>query len=195
MGGMGGFGGVKPPAGVVAFQEKIGAHDVTVTKVLNRKGFVDWVEQPAARDGADNPTIPDPLKQVVEEYLKDHYRWFVFDVVELGDKLKTKDAIQYRFQSQALYYPMRITRDGTGDTHVQLLIVSNKLLYLPKAGGMKVKPAHKPIAISDADLKGLGNQDVSNLLKQNHSHWLRIWEVRGPLSGFKKDIIAREGNR
>lgn len=195
MGGMGGMGSgsAKPklPAGVVTFQKKIGAHDITVTHVLNKKGFIDWVEQRLRKDGAENPTIPEPMKQVVAEYLKDHYNWFVFDVVDLGDKLKTKDAIQYRFKTNALYYPMRITRTGTGDTYVQLIIVSHKLHRLPKGGGLRVELAHKPIKISDAELKGLGNQDIFDLLKRKRPRWLRIWEVRGPLAGFKKDIIAR----
>ncbi len=195
MGGMGGMGGGTdrggpPPAGIVTLQEKIGAHDITVTKVVDRKGFINWVEERLRKDGVDNPTIPEPMKEVVAEYLKDKYRWFVFDVVDLGDALKSKDAIQYRFRTDHLYYPMRITRTGTGDTFVQLLIFSHKLLRLPKGGGMKSKVAHDPLQLSPAELKSLGNQDMSDLLK-GRPCWLRIWEVRGPLAGFKKDIVAR----
>ena len=141
MGGMGGRGGFgpagPPPAGIVTFQEKIGAHDIAVTRVVDKKGFVEWVEQRLRKGGVDNPTIPEPMKEVVGEYLKNRYRWFVFDVVELGDQLKTKDAIEYRFRSKSLYYPMRITRTGTGDTFVQLLILSHKLHHLQSGGGMR----------------------------------------------------------
>jgi hypothetical protein len=85
---------------------------------------------------------------------------------------------------------MRITRTGTGDTFVQLLILSHKLLHLPKGGGMKTKTAHDPLQLSAAELKSLGNKDINDLLK-GRPCWLRIWEVRGPLSGFKKDIVAQ----
>lgn len=191
-GGMGGGAakGTPAPAGIVTLEEKIGAHDITVTRVLDKKGFIDWVEERLRTAGVDNPTIPEPMKVVVAEYLQSGYRWFVFDVVELGDELKTKDAIQYRFRTDSLYYPMRITRTGTGDTLVQLVIFSNKLLHLPKGGGMRVKPAHDPLQISAAELKGLGNKDISDLLRTDPC-WLRIWEIRGPLSGFTKDILAR----
>jgi hypothetical protein len=195
MGGMGGGmgGGASagpPPAGIVTFHEKIGAHDVTVTKVVDKKRFVAWVEDRLRKEGADKPSIPEPMKEVVAEYLKDNYHWFVFDVVDLGDKLKTKDAVQFRFRTKALYYPMRITRTGTGDTLVQLVILSPRLLHLPQAGGMKVKPAHDPLELSVAELHGLGNKDVNDLLKGQPT-WLRIWEVHGPLSGFKKDIVVK----
>jgi hypothetical protein len=189
MGGSGTFGG-PPPAGIVTFHEKIGAHDITVTKVVDQKRFISWVEDRLRKEGADNPTIPEPMKEVVAEYLKDRYHWFVFDVVDLGEDLKTKDAIQFRFRSKAFYYPMRITRAGSGDTHVQLLVLSNRLLHLPKSGGLKVKTAHDPIQISAKELRGLGNKDMDASLK-GQPCWLRIWEVRGPLSGFKKDIIAK----
>ena len=193
MGGMGATRGgpaAPPPAGIVTLQEKIGAHNIAVTRVIDRNRFVSWAEERLRKEGADTPMIPDPMKDVVAEYLKGRYNWFVFDVVDLGEQLKTKDAIQFRFRSKALYYPMRITRTGTGDTLVQLLILSDRLLHRPKGGGLKVTTAHDPLKISDAELLGLGNKDFHDLLKGKPC-WLRIWEVRGPLSGFKRDIIAK----
>jgi hypothetical protein len=193
-GGMSGRGGGRdagpPPAGVVTLHEKIGAHDITVTRVVDQKRFIAWVEDRLRKEGADNPAIPEPMKEVVAEYLKDRYHWFVFDVVDLGEELKTKDTIEFRFRTKALYYPMRITRAGTGDTFVQLLILSNRLLHLPKTGGLKVETAHDPLQLSVAELHGLGNKNMDDLLK-GQPCWLRIWEVRGPLSGFKKDIVAK----
>ena len=189
-GGMGGERAGPPPAGIVTLHEKIGAHEITVTKVVDKKRFIAWAEERLRKEGADNPTIPEPMKDVVAEYIKGRYLWFVFDVVDLKEELKTKDAVQFRFRTPALYYPMRITRTVTGDTLVQLLILSNRLLHLPKGGGMRAKTAHEPIEISTAELEGLGNKDFSNLLKGQRC-WLRIWEVRGPLSGFKRDVIAK----
>jgi hypothetical protein len=192
-GGMGGMGGPvagAPPAGIVTFHEKMGAHDITVTRVVDKKRFISWVEDRLRKEGADNPTIPEPMKDVVAEYLKGRYHWFVFDVVDLRDELKTKDAIQFRFRTNSLYYPMRITRTGTGETLVQLLILSNRLLHLPKGGGIKAKPAHEPLELSAAERRQLGNKDMEDMLKDQPC-WLRIWEVRGPLSGFKRDIVVK----
>jgi hypothetical protein len=188
-GGMGGMGGAKapvaPPAGEVVLHERIGSHEISVTHVLHRKGFVDWVETYLRKSGVNNPTIPDPMKAVVDKYLHDKFEWIVFDVVELGKDLRTKDAIQYRFPTKFLYYPMRITRTEEGDTTVRLLIISPELLHLPAA----VHLPHKPFRISAQELRSLDNKDFVNLLK-GRDCMLRIWEVKGRLSGFKKDIIA-----
>ena len=41
------------------------------------------------------------MKDVVAEYIKGRYLWFVFDVVDLKEELKTKDAVQFRFRTPA----------------------------------------------------------------------------------------------
>ena len=63
-------------------------------------------------DSTGNPTIPKPMKAVVAEYLRDQFQWFVFDVVDVGKEIKTKEAIQYRFATRwavlsAPHHPLR----------------------------------------------------------------------------------------
>ena len=101
------------------------------------------------------------MKAVVTKYLGDKFEWFVFDVVELGKEVKTKDAIQYRFPTRFLYYPLRITRTEEGNTLIRLLVISPELLNLPNS----VHLLHKPIRISPKELRSLGNKDFSDLLK------------------------------
>ena len=188
MGGMGGGGSARPaakPAGETTLHERIGSHDISVTHVLHRRGFVDWVETYLRKAGVDNPTIPEPMKAVVAEYLRDKFEWFVFDVVELGKEVKTKDAIQYRFASRSLYYPLRITRSEEGETVVRLLVLSPELVQLPG----KVRLLHRPIRVSPDEVRSLGNDDFTAMLK-GRDCMLRIWEVKGHLSRFKKDILT-----
>lgn len=185
MGGLGAGRPTAPPAGEVTFHDRIGSHEISVAHVLDRRGFVDWVEKYLRKSGVDTPAIPEPMKAVVAEYIRDKFVWFVFDVVELSKETKTKDAVQYRFPTPFLYYPLRITRTEEGDTLVRLLVVSPELLPLPKS----VHLAHKPVQISALELASLGNRDVSKLFV-GPSCMLRIWEIRGPLSGFKKDLMV-----
>ena len=74
----------RPPAGEVTFHKRIGAHDVSVAHVLDRRGFIEWVEDYLRSKGVENPKIPEGMKTVVGEYLADGFTWFVFDVVSLG---------------------------------------------------------------------------------------------------------------
>ena len=186
-GGMGGGGAL--PAGEVTFHGKIGSHDLSVTHVLDQRGFLNWVEGYLRKAGVDNPTIPDSMKAVVGEYLHDRFQWFVFDVVEMGKEVKTKEAIQYRFPTRSLYYPLRITRSEEGDTRVRLLVLSPELVRLPTLAGGQVRLAHEPVRITSKELRSLGSKDLTAMIRGDHS-MLRIWEITGPLSGFRRDILT-----
>jgi len=188
---LGGGGEPSPPAGEVTFHEKIGPHDISVTHVLNSAGFVDWVEEYLKKHGVENPQIPGPLKAVVKEYLKEGYTWFVFDEVELGDRLVTKTAIQYRFKTTSLYYPLRITRSEKGMTTVELLVLTPKLLTkffgLPQ---VRISLPHEPVSLTRRELWAI-SKDMYKLLGGKDGMRLRIWKINGMLSEFKKDLIAR----
>jgi hypothetical protein len=190
-GRFGGRGGRPSPAGEVTFHEKIGAHDISVTRVLDGAGFVEWVEEYLKRSGVGNPTIPPPLANVIGDYLQDGYGWFVFDVVELGRETLTNDAIQYRFASKCLYYPLRITRAEEGETSIRLLVLTPRLLS--EFAGLPVREVqllHEPVAITSAELRSL-NKDMDALLGHRKDMKLRIWQIRGRLSEFRNDLIAR----
>lgn len=178
------------PAGEVAFHKKIGAHDVSVTHVLAPQLFVDWVDDYLRKSGVDNPTIPPELRKVVGEYLRDGFDWFAFNVVELDTETLTKEALQYRFKSHFLYYPLRITRTEKGDTKVRLLVLSPRLVRLPDLGRVKVELVHEPVSVTRIELKDL-DQDLYNFLKNYPHNLLRIWEIRGPLSQFQQDVVTR----
>jgi hypothetical protein len=190
MGGLGGAGrSALSPAGQVTFHDEIGSHEISVTQVLDQRGFVDWVEDYLRQAGVDNPSIPEPMKKVVAEYLHDGFKWFVFDVVKLAREVKTKEAIQYRFPTNRLYYPLRITRTQEGETLIRLLVVSPELVRMPRLGKVRVRVVHDPIWIAPKELRSLGSNEMTALIG-GRGCMLRIWEISGPLSGFKKDIVT-----
>lgn len=179
------------PAGEVTFAQRIGQHDIAVVKVNDADGFVEWVNAYLKKSGVENPQIPAPLRQVIGEYLKDGYAWFVFDVVELGTTVKTNEAIQYRFKTPSLYYPMRISRTDHGDTSVELMVLTPRMLT--KFAGLpmeQVRLRHEPIAISDAELAGV-SPELGEFLGRRGEHKLRIWEIRGRLDSFTADVLAQ----
>jgi hypothetical protein len=179
------------PAGEVTFHEKIGAHDISVTRVIDAAGFIEWVENYLRKQGVDTPKIPQAMKDVVNEYLQDKYRWFVFDVVELSDKTKTNDAIQYRFKTNSLYYPMRITRTESGETSVELIILTPRLLNrFPGIPFRQIRLKHKAVTLTSHELKQI-SEEMDSLLGHRPGMKLRIWEITGTLSEFKEDLIAR----
>lgn len=183
----------KAPAGEITFYKKIGAHSISVTHVLDSDGFIEWVEKYLQSSGVKNPVIPQDMKDVIREYLKEGFTWFVFDVVSLNEKLSTNEAIQYRFKTNYLFYPLRITRTGEGNTTIDLLILTpqllSKFLGIPYE---QVKLQHEPVSISSKELQDL-SKELDELLGHRKATMLRIWRIEGKLSAFKKDLIVSKG--
>jgi hypothetical protein len=194
-GGMGGFGSgalggaAPPPAGEVTFHEQIGAHDVSVIQVLRPDRFVAWVEEYLQQSGVDHPTISPEIKGVVQEYMRDGFRWFAFNVVELGAETVAKEAIQYQFQTRFLYYPLRITRTEKGETSIRLIILSRRLVRIPNVGAPRVRLMHTPFAISPSELAEL-DEGLYELLKREPQTLIRLWEIQGVPSRFKRDVVT-----
>lgn len=182
---------IETPAGEVTFHKKIGAHDISITHVLNSNGFIGWVEKYLTSAGVGNPTIPDSMKTVVGEYLQEGFSWFVFDVVSLDEVPKTNEAIQYRFKTGFLFYPLKITRTEKGFTSIDLLVLTPRLLTkFPGIPTKEVRLRHEPVSISSKELRRLSGE-MDDLLGHREDMKLRIWQVRGKLSSFEKDLIAK----
>jgi len=181
----------RPPAGEVTFHKKIGAHDISVTHVLNCQGFIRWVEKYLGSVGVKYPRIPEAMKIVVGEYLDEGFSWFVFDVVSLDEAPKTNEAIQYRFKTDFLFYPVKITRTEEGYTSIDLLVLTPELLS--EFAGIpteEVRLRHAPVSISSKELRSL-SEEMDDLLGHREDTKLRIWQIRGKLSSFEKDLIAK----
>lgn len=187
----GGGGAYIAPAGEITFQEKIGAHDIAVVRVVKVSGFVDWVNDYLRKSGVENPTIPTSLRKTVEEYLSEGFEWFSFDVVSLDSKIKTNDAIQYRFKTKELYYPLRISRGGSGNTEIRLLVVTPGLLdYFRGIPVGKVVMQHEAVDITYEELRSI-NEEMEMMLSGRGPLKIRNWKIRGDLSSFDKDLLAR----
>jgi len=179
------------PAGEITFYKKIGAHDISVAHVLNKDGFVSWVESYLDSLEVENPSIPEGLRKVVGEYLKEKFTWFVFDVVSLDKELKTNDAIQYRFKTNYLFYPVKIMNTEEGYTSMDFLILTPELLRdFPGIPLDKIELQHQPISVTSDELRNL-NEEMSELLGHREETKLRIWKIDGMISSFTDDLIAR----
>ena len=189
-GGRGGAGAARP-AGEVTFHKKIGAHNISVAHVLSTDGFIAWVEEYLGSLQVQNPVIPTEMKSIIDEYLSEKFTWFVFDVISLDEVLSTGEAVQYRFKTKFLYYPMKVTQTVEGSTTVDLLILTPKLLS--SFSGIPISQVHlrhEPVPITSGELRSL-NPDMDALLGHRGDMKLRIWRLWGKISSFKQDLIAQ----
>lgn len=182
--------GVVVPSGEVTFHKQIGAHDISVTHLLNAKGFVAWVVQYLQSMGVEQEIVSVQMKNLIEEYIKDGFEWFVFDVVTLGTEIATNEPIQYRFKTDRLFYPLKITQTAAGSTSIELLILTPRLLKRFLGLSMEsINLKHDPVTISADELKAL-DDDMYDMLQSYKELKLRIWNLEGDLGSFFSDLIA-----
>ncbi len=178
-----------PPAGEVTFHDQIGSHDISVSHVLNKEGFVEWVEKYLKSAGVDNPEIPEGLKKVVGEYLDSGFTWFVFDVVELAETPGSTEAIQYRFATSSFFYPLKISTSLEGNSLVKLLALTHHHVVVKNDVGVKWIKPHPPIAVTSEEATEI-DSDMAALFGKRKEMTLRIWEFTGSLASFKNDLVA-----
>lgn len=170
----------------------IGAHDIRIVELLDKERFSAWViaEFGVANEGLE---VPAPLLSVIGEYAKDGYKWFLFDVVDLKQEAAKKTPLRIRFETDKLYYPMRITRTEKGHTTVSLSILTNILFNKEDCVGIpreSFRVPTRPITISGAQVNWI-DPPLFTLLGRPQAVQLRTWEISGEIDAFDKDLLIR----
>jgi hypothetical protein len=179
------------PAGEVTFEGRIGVHQITVAKVLHASAFTNWAERALGKGKPEGFVLPPSVLRGVEQYVADGCRWFVFDLISAGENRASTDALQYRFASKTLYYPLRATSTASGRSTIRLLVLTPKLLRdFSGWPAESVRLLHPPVRLSPWDLEVLGG-GLPEFFQGCEDLHLRIWEIEGDLSDFDRDLLAR----
>lgn len=112
-----------PAAGVITFEQRMGAHALAVAQVLDKDRFVDFVQSYLREHyKTENAPIRPEFVSIIESYLKEGFRWFTFDVITLDGTARSRQPIEYRFASDCVFYPLRISSLEGGVTRLDLLV-------------------------------------------------------------------------
>lgn len=185
-------GAPKEPAGEITFHEQLGQHDVSVARVIHPEGFVDWVMNYLKGQGVEDAQIPEGFTDIIEVYLEDGYTWFAFDVVDIGTEPGSLNPLRYTFNSDHLYYPLKITSLAKGHTQVDVIVITPKLLSeftsLPTE---RVRLMHSPFSITHDEIKYI-DEGLAAIFDGDEKNLVRIWRIEGEIEDFSKyDLIAR----
>lgn len=107
----------------VVVSEQLGPHGITVVQVADVDKFIEWVREFFRKNDLGKPAVEEGLRQIVADYLKRDFKFFVFDIVEVSPGTKTVRPVVYRFRSPRLYYPMKVTNLYGGLGTVELLTI------------------------------------------------------------------------
>lgn len=190
----------RPQAKVeVVFHEKIGAHDVTIARSHSALDFVKWMTAYVARRGLKvDPARAERMKPLVESYIRDGCPFFVCDIIKLGPKTQTVEPLVYRFTTDRLWFPLRVSAldAGRGDlalfllTHDEVDVWGTKTGFVSGhygfAGGRK-RPVKTRV---DERMAGDIHRSLGDLFKGSHPV-LKTAVYHGQLSALKRDFVVR----
>ena len=175
----------------ITFHEKIGAHDITVVHVLDSGYFEEWVGEYFRKQGVAGYKVSPVMLATIEQYILDGYKWFAFDVVELGTSLKSNDAIQYRFESDKMYYPLRISGNAKGQTDISLTIISrNELTQYRGIPREKFQRLHPAVSVANGELAAI-HAEMAEMFNPSEKMFIQTLQLKGDLSEFDLDIVIR----
>ncbi len=175
------------PAGEVEFAEIAEVEDLKAVQFRDRAALERWALDHLRQAGVEQPELPAALRPAAEEYFASGVRWFAVHVVQIGTEVRTTEAVQYRFDSPAMYYPLRIYRTEAGAGTFQLVLVTPRLLCMPRLDGGRVRLMHVPVGLTEDEL-GYLDKTLDSLLDHRRGMMLRLWEIQGRLSGFGSDV-------
>ena len=123
--GPGGGGAGDKTRGIsVEFTATLAEHDVTVIRVESWENLRQWLIQFIIDKRIPMEFDLDKIKDTVVAYANDGMRFFLFDVVDISKVEQSTHPLVIDFESDKLYYPLRVNALYDGPSDVQLLVFS-----------------------------------------------------------------------
>lgn len=179
------------PAGVITFQKKMGAHDITVAQVKDKDGFIGFIRN-YLQEQYKTPEAPikTEFAEMIQGYIDEGFTWFAFDVITLNKNVQSREPIEYTFKSDCVFYPMRISTLERGNTDIDLLVITpdNPDEYLGLS--RKEIKTDRQVFISDNELFEI-NEDWAYFFDRKKTLTMNYWKVNGDISTFMDDIKVK----
>ena len=179
----------------IVFHERIGAHDITVVKAHGAEELIDFLRDYASRKGLESLKITERVKEIIEDYLRRGFNYWVLDLVEVGGKVRSIDPIIYTFRSDELYYPLKVSRAARGETKIIVYAITKHMISegsLPT--GFKIAEYRGISTRLSFPLTGKELEKISSGIAEMFDGWAWFTAVTysGNLEDLKEDVEVKD---
>jgi len=185
----------------ITFQEKIGAHNITVVEANNAQAFMGWMENFLENNGIEYNISSARLEPLIVSYINRGINFFVFDLIELNTSERSVEPIVYQFETDFLFFPLEISSLASGNTEINLFTVTNERIEkscVPAPGFGIVNytwkrygyPRPRPVPVEfEINKEELGtiSSCVAELFEGDA--WLTAWRYNGSIENFESDFM------
>lgn len=174
----------------VSFEQQLGAHDLAVFEVKDKGAFGNAVSQYLKEKyELESAPIKPEFLAMIDQYIADGYSWFAFDRIALGDGLQSREPIEYRFATDKVFYPMRISTLEKGETNVEALVVARDLLDEYYGIPQSAFRMQSPLGITRNQLDVIEPSWAGFFGEGEGELTMHQWEIRGHISSFNRDVL------
>lgn len=179
-------------AAKITFEKRMGAHDLTVANVVDKENFSSFINNYLKEKyKVEKVPIKDAFLDIIDSYIEQDIKWFAFDVIYLDKKNQSREPIEYRFKTDEVFYPMRISTLEKGKTEVEMLVFTkfgltdySELEYFNPKMKDSLRIALQEFDKVNEDWNGFFG-DIQNHISMDH------WVIKGDISKYKRDIRVR----
>lgn len=178
----------------ILFHKKIGAHDITVARAAGLPQFLEWAGTFVARLGPERPDFGVAFQDAIVRLLGDGVTYFAFDVLDLEQDVGSVRPVSYVFDTDQLYYPLKISSVVEGSTDIQLFLITRFRLDLDGIStplGLALYSTfegQQPVrfALSRSEIGEISDH-VAAVLGGRDGHFAAL-RYRGPLAALAEDL-------
>jgi hypothetical protein len=168
----------------IVFQKKLGAHNITIVHIKSMQNYTDWIESFLTEKNASTGVLPSTLNSIILEYLNQGIPYFVFDEISLTPTTWSIAPIIYRFTTDHLYYPLKISSIIEGDTTITLFCITDQDVDWESAENLGFERK------IEFDLNQTELSEIEPGIGEMFAEGARLYAIKydGPLGTLNKDI-------
>jgi len=186
------------------FHQKLGVHDVTAVKINDMTEFIRWVKDYFKKSKIPYRELSQQEKDIITDYFNQGFKYFVFDLIQVENEVRTVPPLVYRFKCGYFYYPLIVTNHIGGIGEIELVCYADENILEKLSSYLKIArlPENVPevvpqiwpppplwVASTNVGVKAVETKDVSPLISEitGGYAYMQAFKYEGPLE-FKNDI-------
>ncbi|HAG09760.1 MAG TPA: hypothetical protein DCK87_09440 [Desulfotomaculum sp.] len=186
------------------FRQKLGVHDVTAVKINDMTEFVRWTKNYFKKSKIPYRELSQKEKDIITDYFNRGFKYFVFDLIQVKEEVRTVPPLIYRFKCGYFYYPLIVTNHIGGVGEIELVCYADENILKKLSSYLKISrpPENVPevapqiwpppplwLASTRAGVEAVETKDVSPLISEitGGYAYLQAFKYEGPLE-FKNDL-------
>ncbi len=177
----------------VIYHKVIEAHDISILRVKDADSLLKWIIEYVEAKNLPRPPeyILKGLGEIASIYLEEGFEYFVFDLILLVEGPMSIKPLLYRFKSETIYYPLRISRLMEGYASITIFIITSERVKPETVWGAELEIAFEGLV----DLSDIERADrrLAEPFKGLDKVWLTALTWRGVLRGLREDLNAQVG--